>query len=62
MPASTEKKAAEGNTSASSLKNKSPPEGSEEEMEGAWISPFNTILLLKTKQPSRGAGQIRNQG
>jgi hypothetical protein len=31
MPVSIDKKAAEGNTSANSRKNKSPPDGSKEE-------------------------------
>jgi hypothetical protein len=49
MPLSIEKKAAEGITSANSLKNKSPPDGSKEEAEGARISPLNTFHLSKAK-------------
>jgi hypothetical protein len=61
MPVSIKKKAAEGNTSANSLRNKLPPEDSKGEGEGARISPLNTLPLPKAKQPSRGAGQIGDQ-
>ena len=49
MPVSIGKTAAEGSTYANNLKNKSPPECSEEEAEGAGVSPLNIFDLSKAK-------------
>jgi hypothetical protein len=61
MPFSIQKKAAEGNICANSLKTKSPPEGSEEEAERARISPSKTLSYQKQKQLSRRTGQLGYQ-
>jgi hypothetical protein len=49
MPVSIEKKATDSNTSANSLKNKSPTEVNEKGQERARISPSNIFALWKAK-------------
>lgn len=62
MPVSIKKKAAEGCISANSVQNKSPPKGSEEEMEGARISPSSIFPLLKAKSAiKRGRSARRSE-
>jgi len=61
MPVSIEKKAADSNTPANSIKHKSPTKVTEEEPERARILHRTSFLYGKQKQLSRGAGQLGDQ-